>query len=219
VGWLGLRGRCAHCQQVISIRYPLIEALTGLLFLLSFWGFGFSITTLCYWVFLSWLVVLTFIDLDTFTLPNGLTQSGLVLGLTFQGLLGWSTAGTPDAIAHSLMEGLSGAVLGLWLFDIITWLGSGVMGQAAMGGGDAKLAAMLGAWFGWQGLLLASFLACGLGAFLGMSAIALGWMSRRQPMPFGPYLALGAVVTVFYGDSLIHSYLNLVGWTSYSPIP
>jgi leader peptidase (prepilin peptidase) / N-methyltransferase len=111
-----------------------------------------------------------------------------------------------DAIAQQLMFGIVGAVVGVWLFDIITILGSVMMGQPAMGGGDAKLAAMIGAWLGWQQVLVSSFLACAVGAFIGGGAIALKLMSRRQPMPFGPYLALGGVITALWGGQLIDFY-------------
>jgi leader peptidase (prepilin peptidase)/N-methyltransferase len=181
------------------MRYPLIEGFTGLLFLATFWWVGLSWMMLGYWLLLSWLVALSFIDLDTLTLPNALTQSGLLLGLVFQAGMGYIQGGTATATIHSLMAGVIGAVLGIWLFDGITLLASTALGQTAMGGGDAKLAAMLGAWLGWQGLLLSSFLACVVGAIVGGGAMALHLISRRQPLPFGPFLAIGAVLTIFWG--------------------
>lgn len=208
-GWLWLQGRCRYCRSRISIRYPIVEAVTGVLFLLVFWTFGTSLQTLVYWAFLSWLLALALIDLDTLTLPNPLTQSGLVLGLIFQGVLGFLPNTSYMSGIHQLMAGIVGAVLGIWLFDAIILIGSMVFGQTAMGGGDAKLAAMMGAWLGWKYLLLAGFLACAIGAFVGGGAIALGLLSRRQPMPFGPFLALGAALTVFLGEAIISTYLKL----------
>nr|WP_242028422.1 A24 family peptidase [Pseudanabaena sp. FACHB-2040] len=208
-GWLWLRGRCRYCKAPIAARYPLIEAFTGGLFLATFWLFGFSGFTLGYWLLLSWLVVLTFIDFDTLTLPNSLTQSGLVVGLIFQAAMGYSETGSVAAAVHRLMGGVIGAVVGVWLFDLITLFASAALGQTAMGGGDAKLAAMLGAWLGWPGVLLSGFLACLSGAVVGGSAIALRLISRRQPMPFGPFLALGAVIAIFWGDVLIGAYLRV----------
>jgi leader peptidase (prepilin peptidase)/N-methyltransferase len=108
------------------------------------------------------------------------------------------------------MSGILGAVLGLWLFDSISVIGSMTLGQTAMGGGDAKLAAMLGAWLGWKYLLLTGFIACAVGAFVGGGAIAMGWLNRRQPMPFGPFLALGAVITLFEGNIILATYLRLI---------
>ncbi|MBE9126280.1 MULTISPECIES: prepilin peptidase [unclassified Coleofasciculus] len=208
-GWLWLRGRCRHCHSQISVRYPLVEAVTGILFLLVFWQYGFGIETLGYWTFLSWLLALSLIDLDTMTLPNSLTQSGLIAGLVFQSVAGFLLVSQLSGVASQLMAGVVGAVVGIWLFDSIAVVGSAVFRQAAMGAGDAKLAAMMGAWLGWKYLLLAGFLGCAVGAFAGGGAIALGWLNRRQPMPFGPFLAIGAGLTVFWGDAILSAYLRL----------
>ena len=108
------------------------------------------------------------------------------------------------------MMAIVGAVLGLWLFDAIALLGSIAFGKAAMGAGDAKLAAMMGAWLGWKYLLLASFIACALGALVG-SVIIIQRSRQRlgQKMPFGPFLALGSVITLFSGEAILSSYLRL----------
>lgn len=209
VGWLGLKGRCRYCKAPISPRYPIVEAVTGIVFVLVFWMFGLSWQSCGYWIFFSWLLALSLIDLDTMTLPNPITQSGLVAGLIFQMILGWSTSGSITGSISQLMAGVIGAVLGIWLLDMITIVGSVLLGQSAMGGGDAKLAAMMGAWLGWKYLLLAGFLACLLGAFAGGGAIALGWLDRRQPMPFGPFLALGSVLAAFWGEALLSTYFRL----------
>lgn len=89
VGWLWLRGCCRYCQGKISLRYPVVEAVTGLVFLLIFWNFDVSVLTLGYWVFCSWLLALSLIDLDTMTLPNQLTKPGLVMGIAFQAVVGF----------------------------------------------------------------------------------------------------------------------------------
>ncbi len=207
-GWIRLKGRCAHCQSSISIRYPVVEGITGILFLLVFYQFGLSWQTLGDWTFISWLLALGLIDVDTMTLPNPLTKSGLVIGLGFQAGIGWATTHLLAGTINGLMSGVIGAVLGIWLFDIITLVGTIAFGQAAMGGGDVKLAAMMGVWLGWKYLLLASFIACAIGAFAGGAAIALGWIERRQPMPFGPFLALGAALTMFFGQAILDTYIH-----------
>lgn len=208
-GWLWLKGRCRYCRSKISPRYPIVEAATGILFLLVFWQFGFSLQTLGFWAFLCWLLALALIDLDTMTLPNSLTQSGLILGLGFQFMLGFLPNYNLAQGINQLFAGIIGAVLGILLFDLIIIIGSLIFGQAAMGGGDAKLAAMMGAWLGWKYLLLAGFLACLMGSFVGGGAIALGLLTRRQAMPFGPFLALGAAITVFLGEVILSTYLKL----------
>ncbi len=209
LGWLWLRGRCKHCQTPISIRYPMIEAITGGLFLLVFCQFTNGIEIWGYWVFLSGLLALSLIDLDTLTLPNPLTQSGLLAGLGFQLLQGSQFPLNSGEISRHLMLGILGAVVGLWLLDAIAFLGSISLGQTAMGAGDSKLAAMIGAWLGWKLLLLAGFLACAAGAIVGGGAIALGGLNRRQKIPFGPFLALGAILTLFWGERILSAYLSL----------
>lgn len=209
LGWLWLRGKCRFCRWPIPARYPLVEAATGLLFVTVFAVFGPSWYTAGYWLLFSWLLSLSMIDFDTMTLPNALTQSGLVVGLGFHVWLSLQESGTVAGVATALMGSIGGAVLGIWLFDLIAIAGSLALGQSAMGGGDAKLAALMGAWLGWQLLLLAGFLACAVGAVIGGGAIALGLRSRRQPMPFGPFLALGTAIAALWGEGLVQAYLQL----------
>jgi leader peptidase (prepilin peptidase) / N-methyltransferase len=209
-GWLWLRGRCNHCHSKISPRYPLVEAATGLLFVLIFWQFGVTVQTLGLWAFFSWLLALSLIDCDTMTLPNSLTRSGLLAGLVFQVTKGlWPSFSSIDSVHYLVLDGILGAVIGLWLFDIIGFAGSIALGQNAMGAGDTKLAALMGAWLGWKYLLLAGFIACVAGAFAGGGAIAIGWLDRRQPMPFGPFLALGAAITALWGEAILSTYWQL----------
>lgn len=207
-GWLRLKGKCAHCKRTIAPRYPLIEAATGILFVIVFWIFGISLSTLGYWTFLSWLLALAMIDLDTMTLPNPLTQSGLVLGLGFSAIVGFSSGEILGAI-HGFISGVVGAIAGIWLLDLIGIIGSMILGQPAMGAGDSKLMAMIGAWLGWQLMLVGGFLACLTGAIVGIAALKSGRLSRRQAMPFGPFLALGAGLSLFYGQAMLSSYLRL----------
>lgn len=206
VGWLWLRGRCHHCHTSISPRYPLVEALTSLLFVLVFWTFGLSWQTIGYWAFFSWLLALALIDLDTWTLPNALTQSGLIAGLAFQAILGALTATGVAGVIAQLMHGVIGAVVGIWLVEIIALAGFFLFKQEAMGAGDAKLAAMMGAWLGWKYLLLAGFLACVVGAVLGVGAIASGRLQHHHRLPFGPALALGSVLVTFWGEAILSAY-------------
>ncbi len=208
-GWLWLRGKCRFCKWPIPSRYPLIEALTGLLFLIPFWVLGLTWPMVGCWILFSWLLALSMIDFDTMTLPNVLTSSGLVVGLGFQVWLGLQQPAPIASAASYLMGGIVGMVLGIWLLDIITVVGLVLLGQAAMGGGDAKLAAMMGVWLGWKLFLVAGFLACALGAFVGGGAIALGLWQRRQPMPFGPFLALGTAIAALWGTALIQQYLQI----------
>lgn len=206
LGWLWLRGRCRWCHAPISIRYPLVEVATGWLFCLVFWYFGLNITTVGYWAFISWLLALALIDLDTMTLPPVLTKSGLVLGLVFQVVRGGSDI---SQLPDNLIWGIGAGVLGIWLLDILALIGTIVVGQEAMGEADPYLAAMIGMWLGWKYLLVTLFLSCAIGSVVGVAGIGLGRMGLSKPIPFGPYLALGAVLAVFWGEKLISSYIHL----------
>ena len=208
-GWLWLRGLCRWCKTPISPRYPIVEAVTGMIFLLVFWHFGYTIQTIGYAVFLSWLLSLSLIDLDTMTLPASLTKSGLVVGLVFQVFVGWHN-GQISGIAQQLMLGIGGAVLGIWLLETIRIIGSLILQQEAMGDGDGKLMAAIGAWLGWKLVLVSSVLACAAGAIIGGGAMLFGLLGRKQPMPFGPFLALGAAIALFYGYDIVDSYMNLL---------
>ncbi|HLP88170.1 MAG TPA: prepilin peptidase [Nostocaceae cyanobacterium] len=207
LGWLWLKGRCRYCKTKISFRYPLVEALTGIIFLIVFSVFQVSIFTIGYWAFCSWLLALSLIDLDTMTLPNPLTKSGLVLGLIFQMIVGFLASGGVGAVKH-LIIGIFGAVVGIWLFDMIALIGSVAFGKTAMGAGDAKLAAMMGAWLGWRYLLIAGLIACFVGVLVGGGGILLNRRKIGQTMPFGPSLALGAAIALLSGEGILSLYMR-----------
>ena len=208
-GWLWLLGRCRNCKQPIAFRYPLVEFVTGCLFVLVFVRFGITWQTPCYWIFLCWLLTLALIDLDTMTLPNRLTASGLVLGWGFQGWMSYLAAPTLLSGVSGVVVAFFSSIFGLWLFDLIGIAGSSAFGKVAMGGGDSKLAAMMAAWLGWPGLLLATFLAAAIGSLISGAALMLGVLNKQQQIPFGPYLALGAALTLFSGQQLIGAYLSI----------
>ncbi len=216
-GWFLLKGKCRYCHKAIAWRYPLVEATTAFLFwsVAAFWGFSLPLPyLLAFGLFLGWLLTLSLIDLDTMTLPNPLTQSGLVLGLSFQIL-------SPTPV-KSLLTGIVGAVIGIWLLpglifliqigifigDLIDFPVDSLKGKELMGGADAKLSAMIGAWLGWEKLLVAQAIATVVGLFGNLSKLG-----QAKPFPFGPFLALGGAVALFYGDIIIKSYLNWIGIT------
>ncbi|MFM2430323.1 MAG: hypothetical protein RLZZ511_1536 [Cyanobacteriota bacterium] len=208
IGWLRLKGRCGHCQAPVSARYPIVEAVTGLIFLLSFFVFGLSLQTLGYWLFLSLLLALALIDFDTMTLDDNLMKLGVVSGLVFQAAIGYGIHGVSGMVV-SLAASAIGTALGILLIDAITVLGKAILGRDAMGDGDAFLAAMMGAWLGWKYLLLAIFLAALVGTIVGFGGRLLGKMQRLQKMPFGPCLAMGAALSLFVGHAILSQYLLL----------
>ena len=206
-GWLWLKGKCRSCRLPIAARYPMVEFATGCLFVAVFLFFGMDWQTPWHWIFVCWLLSLALIDLDTMTLPNVLTGSGLLLGWGYQGWMSYLEEPTVISVANSVMWTVVASVAALWMFDLIGIAGSRAFGKAAMGGGDGKLAAMMAAWLGFGGMLLSTFLAAFMGAFVGGAALATGALGAKQHIPFGPYLALGALLTMFYGQQMIDAYL------------
>ncbi len=206
LGWLMLGGRCRHCHTSISVRYPLVETFTAFMWLATFWRFGATWQTGGYCLLLAWLIALAAIDLDTMTLPNPLTSSGLVLGVVFQTFVGYQETQTIVGAVQYFVGSIGGMVLGIWIYDIIQILGTLLMGQLAQGGGDAKLMGMVGAWLGWSGVVLTGGMASLVGSVVMGSAVLLG--SSRRKFPLGPFLAAGAVVSLFAGDRIIATYQN-----------
>jgi leader peptidase (prepilin peptidase) / N-methyltransferase len=206
LGWLILGGKCRHCHTPIASRYPIVEAATAIIFVIVYNRFGLSIETIGYSLFMCWLLALSLIDLDTMTLPNSLTQSGLIVGLGFQIATGLLDNLSINGMKEHLFQGIVGMVLAIWIYDTIQIVGTWMLGQSAQGGGDAKLMAMVGAWLGWKSVLLTGFLASVFGATLMGGALGLGLIQRRQKFPLGPFIALAATVSVFAGDWLIDGY-------------
>ena len=201
VSFLLLRGRCNSCNMAISWRYPLIELCTGLLFLGAALAFGPSMVTVASLFLISFLVILTGIDLETCLLPDSLTLPLLWLGL-FANLFGLFCS------LESAVIGAMGGYLVLWS---IYWLFKLTTGKEGMGYGDFKLLAALGAWFGWEALPLIIILSSFVGALIGISMVLMRRHQRDAPMPFGPYLAGAGLLTLFYGDTLATTYYSLLG--------
>jgi len=197
LSWLWLRGRCAACRTAISGRYPLVELLTAVLSAAAAWKWGVSVQTLGALCLIWTLVALAFIDLDTTLLPDSLTLPLLWLGLLFN--LGGVFASLPDAII--------GAMAGYGVLWAVYWLFKLATGKDGMGFGDFKLLAALGAWLGWDMLPVTLLLSSGVGATVGVAMIVLVKHDRRVPIPFGPYLAGGGLVALFFGADLTQAYL------------
>ncbi|AGY57480.1 prepilin peptidase [Gloeobacter kilaueensis] len=215
LGWLWLRGRCRSCGAAIPVRYAIVEALGALLFGLLAWHLGARFTPVsmvqtAFWgSFLTLLLALSLIDLDRLELPGELTSAGIVLGLGFRTFFPiWATGSWP-AGPPGLVDALYGLILGIGLFDIVSYLGEKMLGKEAMGGGDAVLAAMIGVWLGWKLLLVALFVGFCLGAVGGILGLATGHLKRDEPLPFGPFLALGGVGGLLFGQSWLTGYLSL----------
>lgn len=193
------KGRCTHCRSRISPRYPVVEAFTGLVSGYVAWHFGFGPQALAALVFCWTLIALTFIDLDTQLLPDSLTQPLVWAGLLFN--LNSTFAPLPAA--------LGGAVAGYLTLWSVYWLFKLATGKEGMGYGDFKLLAAIGAWLGWQMLPLAILLSSIVGATVGIALMLFARHGRDMPIPFGPYLAGGGLIALFWGEELTRAYLGL----------
>ena len=199
LSFLWLRGRCRTCGAAISWRYPLVEALTGALFGAALLAFGPTLRGVSAALLLAALVVVTFIDLEHQVIPDEVTLVGLPVGLGASLLTG------APPVLEAFLAALGGAG-GLYLVAVY---GELAFQREALGGGDVKLAAMLGAFLGGRGLLLAFFLASLAGGLVGGLLLATGRGGRGTLLPFGPFLALGAATSLFFGEAL---WLWYWGW-------
>jgi leader peptidase (prepilin peptidase)/N-methyltransferase len=200
LSFLLLGGRCRGCGGRISWRYPAVEALTGVLFLLATLRLGLGVRTIFLLTFLCGLVVVTFIDLDHQIIPHAVTLPGIPLGLI-------ASAITRDP---SPRDAAAGALVGAGLVYLVAVYAEVAFQRESMGGGDINLLAMIGAFLGWRQVFLSFFIAVAAGACLSLLLIATGVLSRKDRIPFGPFLALGAVVALFGGDDLINWYWQLL---------
>ena len=201
LSYLLLRGRCSNCQSTISIRYPLVEAVTGLLSALVVFHFGPNATALAALILVWGLVTLTVIDLDEQLLPDQLTLPLVWLGLLLN----------IDVMFTDLVSAVIGAAAGylsLWLvFQVFRLL----TGREGMGYGDFKLLAVFGAFLGWQILPLVVLLSSLIGAIVGVTLVVVRGRDRQIPIPFGPYLAAAGFVALLWGEEINRSYLQLAG--------
>ncbi len=198
ISWLFLRGRCSACRTLISARYPLVELLVAMLSAAVAWKWGVSMQTLGALLLVWMLVVLAFIDLDTTLLPDSLTLPLVWLGLLFN----------MNGFLVPLADAVIGAMAGYLILWSVYWLFKLATGKEGMGYGDFKLLAAIGAWLGWQMLPVTLLLSSVVGALVGIAMIILVKHDRRVPIPFGPYLAGGGLVALFFGADLTQAYLG-----------
>lgn len=197
--YLFLAGKCAFCKKSISFRYPLVEFINAVFYIYFFWQFSFSADFVIFSVISSALLAIFFIDLDFQIIPDVITLPGIVVGLGVSLL--------PEGIG--IVNALIGFLVGGGSLYLIALLGDWLFKKDSMGGGDIKMAAMLGAFLGWQKVLLI-FISS---AFIGMIAslvmmIFSAKIRKERVIPFGPFLAVAAIVSIVYGQEIIDYYLN-----------
>lgn len=199
LSWFILRGRCRHCGARFSFRYPLVELIMGALFMLSYHYVGISWSLLEYLIFIFGLVVCTFIDLDHMILPDEFTLSGIVIGLIGAAL-------NPH---RDFLDALFGVLMGggfLWGMAYVYYL---LTKQEGMGGGDIKLLAWIGALLGWKAIPFVIMSSAIIGSVVGLIAARKQKAGLKTVIPFGPYLALGAILYLFGGETIGLWYLDL----------
>lgn len=198
LSWLLLRGRCASCGVRISSRYALVEALTGFLYVLALWYFGFSPPTLVYALFISTLVVITFIDIDHQIIPDAISLPGISVGFLCSFAVPWI----------SWIDSLLGILLGGGLLFVVAWGYEILTKREGMGGGDIKLLAMIGAFLGWKAIFPVIFFASLMGTLIGVPLMVFRKEDSRFALPFGPFLAGSALLYLFYGIEIVNWYLS-----------
>ena len=218
VSYLALRGKCRHCGAKISPRYFLVELLTAVLFLLMWlklteWdrplvhGIYFLKAPI-YWMVIDGLIVATFIDFEHYIIPNEITFGGLIVGLLLSAI--YPPLMDADTIKLSLLRSLLGAVVGGLSLLTVAVVGKLIFRKEAMGMGDVKLLAAIGAFFGWQSTLFTILVSSLLGGVVGVVLVLgrrKGWESR---IPYGPYIAFGAVLWMFCGHEIVNWYLSFI---------
>lgn len=209
LSWILLGGRCRSCRKPISLRYPVVEAGTALLFAAVFARFGLSWETLSGLVFVSLLLVMAFVDLDHQVIPFRLSIPGVILGITLSFL-------PPGRTVDALLGAAAGAgfVLFAWLLWRYVLAGVfrrfGIDQKEGIGVGDLPFAAMLGSFLGLSSTLVALFAAVAVGVAIGLVLQWVGRTGKGQPIPFGPFLAAGALVGLFFGASIADWYVAAV---------
>jgi len=198
LSYILLRGRCRQCKEKISIRYPLVELASGIIYILVFMVYGRTMQTLVYLLLSSALLIVALIDLDEQIIPDEISLPGMVIGFVISIFVPYL----------SYVNALIGIVAGGGIIFLIALAGTVIFKKEAMGGGDVKLAAMIGAFIGWQYIILSLFIGFFIGAVVGVLLILLKIKSREDMIPFGPFIVLGSMVTILWGKNILHWYFG-----------
>jgi len=200
ISFVMLKGRCRNCDKKIRLQYPAVELLTALLTIAVVWKFDFTILTIFYLSLVYILITISFIDLEHMIIPDSLVFAAALLGLMaliFNILpIGW-------------MESAYGALLYGGGLALAGYAGKLIYKMETMGWGDVKLALVMGLCLGWKMSMISLLLAFLVAALFVVVGLAVGRLSRKQLIPFGPFLALGAIMTLFWGEQLFNWYLHL----------
>ncbi|MBF0099946.1 MAG: prepilin peptidase [Desulfobacterales bacterium] len=198
VSYLLLKGMCRNCKKSISFRYPLIELCTGLIGLVVYHKFGFHIQSIIYFVFLCILLLVSMIDIDHRIIPDIISLPGIPLFFLLSLLI-------PNMLWY---DSIYGILAGGGSLFAVAWIYFFLTGKEGMGGGDVKLLAMIGSLIGLKGVLFTIFISSAIGSVAGLVIMILTKKNLKLAIPFGPFLALGASLYVFFGNDMIDWYFN-----------
>ncbi len=194
LSYIILGGKCRYCKEKISLQYPAVELLTGIVFAIIYYTYGLSIAAASYAVLCCALIIITFIDLKTQEIPDGLNLFIAITGIIFIFFNGFKP---------HLLPGILGFLLGGGIFLLIA-----VVSNGSMGGGDIKLMAALGLWLGWKQILMVTLLSFIIGSVISIILMTLKIKSRKDYIPFGPFIALAAFIIILYGNQILNWYLG-----------
>jgi leader peptidase (prepilin peptidase)/N-methyltransferase len=202
LSYLFLLGKCRHCNARISLRYPLVEAVTGLFALAVFNRYGMTLEGFLLFSFVCALVAVTFIDLDHRIIPNVITFPGIAIGFAASFVVDFVT----------FKDSLMGILIGGGILFLVASGYYLLTKKEGMGGGDVKLLAMIGAFLGWKGAVFTIFVGSALGTVIGAAVAIKSREGRKAAVPFGPFLSLGALLYLFYGTPVIRWYMELLSY-------
>ena len=198
ISYILLRARCRRCHIHIPMRYPLVELMVGLFAVCAYLKFGLTLEALVIYLLISALIVITFIDIDHHIIPDAISLPGIPIGF----------AASFFSPAITYVESLVGILVGGGSLLLVAWVYSLITHKEGMGGGDIKLLAMIGAFVGWQGVLLTVFLSSAIGTFCGLLVMIRSGKNMKLAIPFGPFLSMGAMIHIFFGKELIFWYFH-----------
>ncbi|MPZ77459.1 MAG: prepilin peptidase, partial [Deltaproteobacteria bacterium] len=205
--YLFLRGRCRSCREWISFRYVAVELLMAVLAVALFYQFGLGLAFVVGFVFVAALIVISFIDLDVRIVPDVISLPGIVIGLLFS-VVGRYLISDPVGIVPTPLGALLGVLAGGGFLLAVAWLYERFTGVEGMGGGDIKLLAMIGAFLGWPSIPLTLFFSSLGGSVIGLTFMLFKGVDRKYGLPFAPFLCLGALLYLFFGEQVILFYLS-----------
>jgi len=198
LSYILLKGKCRNCGSKISIQYPVVEFITGIIYTFIFLIYGLTLQSLIYIILSSALIIIAFIDLNRQIVPDMISLPGIAIGLILSFFVPYI----------SFINSVLGVVVGGGIIFIIGLAGSVIFKKEAMGGGDVKLAAMIGAFLGWKYTIISLFLGFFLGALVGIFLILSKIKSKEDMVPFGPFIASGSFITFLWGEKIFSWYVG-----------